>query len=118
MSGTVMVVAGERPLTLFARSVTVTVKRWTPWARAGATVQFQVPTLLAMTVCSRVAPSYTVTVAKASVVPDNVGVSSVTLFTAGATGVAGGVVSRTVTVVAVEAALALPAPSVAITVRG
>ena len=117
ISGTVIVVAAERPLILLATSVAVTDKRWTPCAKAGATVQFQVPTLLAVTVCSGVAPSKIVTVALASVVPVKVGVSSVGLFTAGATGVAGGVVSRTVTVVAAETALALPAPSVAITVR-
>ena len=53
----------------------------------------------------------------ASVVPESTGVAEVKLLAVGATGVAGGVVSGTVTVVMGENALVLFAPSVAVTFK-
>lgn len=54
------------------------------------------------------------TVPLASVVPESTGVAEVRLVAVGAAGVAGGVVSGTVTVVVGENALVLFAPSVAV----
>ena len=54
----------------------------------------------------------------ASVVPESTGVAEVTLLAVGAAGVAGAVVSGTVTVVMGEKALVLFDPSVAVTFKG
>lgn len=114
---TVMVVGKDTALALLAASVAITVMTWTPTARLGVTVQDQAPVGLAVTVFSTVVPARIVILAFASVVPDSTGVAEVRLLAVGALGLAGGVVSGTVMVVAAERALVLFAESVAVTFR-
>src|SRR6185436_3683803 len=116
--------AVEAALVLPATSVAVALRLWPPLESA-AVVKLQAPAPLALTLPSRLAPSKTLTVALASAVPVSVRVLSLvmpsptTLLSVeydAMVGLTGATVSM-VTLSAVDAALVLPATSVAVAVR-
>ena len=115
----------EAALTLPAASVALTVMLWVPFPSVG--VRDQVPSAVAAVVPSTVVPSYTVTVLSASAVPARLGVVILVMLSvletpvsevakrSGSAGRAGAVASMVIDNAA-DAAVTLPATSVALVV--